>query len=127
MERNIGRVPWNKGLKTGPLSQETKMKLSKIHKGKPKPKTITQRLKQSESMIGKTTAEKNGMWIGGNGDWWAKELKKIYKDCVLCKSTKNLHCHHRDGDRSNNIRENFIIICGSCHRFWHDGCRIQIN
>jgi len=31
----LGKVPWNKGLKTGPLPEEVKLKLSKAQKGKP--------------------------------------------------------------------------------------------
>ena len=32
-----GQIPWNKGIKTGPLSEETKSRMSESHKGTKKP------------------------------------------------------------------------------------------
>lgn len=61
----------------------------------------------------------NYRWYGGHPDWWARELKKIYKECVLCKSTDNLQMHHKDHNTKNNKRHNQIIICATCHNFWH--------
>jgi len=71
--------------------------------------------KNSESQKGKY----NHRWIGGCADYWARELKKIYKECVLCKSKRLSEIHHKDHNRKNNKRKNLIIICVNCHKFWH--------
>jgi len=59
-------------------------------------------------------------WKGGCSDWWQKHLKKTYRECVLCKSPDKLEMHHRDHNRKNNKRHNQIILCMTCHHFWHD-------
>ena len=89
-----GRIPWNKDV---PMREESKEKLRKYPKGSgPDSKT----------------------WKGGSPEWWARELKKIYKDCCLCHSDYILEMHHKDGDHNNNVRTNQIIICKTCHDFW---------
>ena len=60
-------------------------------------------------------------WKGGSSAWWARRLKKTYKECVLCKSKDKLEMHHKDGNHKNNERSNLIIICRKeCHYFWHE-------
>jgi len=59
-------------------------------------------------------------WQGGNASYWAKEMKKVYKRCVLCKSIIKLEMHHKDKDQENNERSNRIILCKTCHNFWHN-------
>ena len=61
----------------------------------------------------------NHLWTG-DFNWWAKELKKTYRECVLCKSPDKLEMHHKDKDQNNNERHNLIILCITCHHFWHD-------
>lgn len=63
--------------------------------------------------------ENNSVWTGGQLIWWRKELKKVYKECCLCKSKINLKMHHIDHNKDNNQRNNLIIICHKCHMFWH--------
>ena len=77
-------------------SEETKLKMSKKH-----------------SNIN------NSMWNGGNSDYWSRELRKIYTECCLCGSKNYLNMHHKDHNNKNNKRSNLIIICSSCHRWWH--------
>ena len=62
---NQGQIPWNAGIKTGPISQERKLVISKSLKGKPK--SDTQRKKQSESMKGSTPWNKG--LVGSQVAW----------------------------------------------------------
>lgn len=42
-----GSIPWNKGKKTGPLSEETKIKMSKMRKGVPKSEKTKQAIRSA--------------------------------------------------------------------------------
>lgn len=35
--------------------------------------------------------------------------------CVHCGSDENLHVHHIDRNRSNNLPENLLVLCAKCH------------
>lgn len=53
-----------------------------------------------------------------------KTLKEFSKNkifgCQNCGTKINrLEIHHKDGDRTNNINSNFIILCSSCHKKEH--------
>lgn len=50
----------------------------------------------------------------------AFEEYKMPKVCERCGSTKNLNVHHRDRNRSNNTRENLMILCERCHTTYHN-------
>lgn len=39
--------------------------------------------------------------------------------CNACGTTENLVVHHIDGDRSNNVLDNLIPVCKSCHQNIH--------
>lgn len=41
--------------------------------------------------------------------------------CQECGSKENLVVHHKDRDRSNNSRENFMLLCRECHLKVHRG------
>ena len=56
-------------------------------------------------------------------------LKKLanYK-CQRCgkdysNDTKNLHVHHKDGNKSNNLTSNLIVLCFDCHHKEHSHLR----
>ena len=118
-------------IKGNKLSKETRRKISESKKGKVRPPfseewkkkigdgnrgkvvSIETRLKQGKK------GKHHPLWKGGNRDYWAHKLKKIYKECVLCKSIHFLELHHKDLDVDNNDRINLIIICKECHEFWH--------
>lgn len=42
--------------------------------------------------------------------------------CNYCGSTKNLCVHHIDQDRHNNVPENLMVVCKSCHQ---NVCHVQ--
>ena len=45
---------------------------------------------------------------------------KVVKDkCLFCGTGKNIDCHHPDHFKWDE----FICLCKSCHRKWHDVCR----
>lgn len=78
-----------------------------------------QKIKLSIKNKGINKGEKHGLWIGGDDWYWSRKLKKIYKDCCLCHRDYILEMHHKDHNRKNNARMNQIIICKTCHDFWH--------
>lgn len=47
---------------------------------------------------------------------------------IRCKGCNNLvfipHIHHMDGVHSNNVKDNRIGLCYSCHAFIHRGAKI---
>lgn len=53
-----------------------------------------------------------------------KVLANREHQCERCgrrpKLLRNLHVHHRDGDRSNNERSNLELLCRWCHLRHHD-------
>lgn len=55
-----------------------------------------------------------------------KEMLEELKCCERCgKNLLNVHytervIHHRDHDRSNNVRSNFELLCKRCHQLHHD-------
>jgi len=100
----------HKGYKAG---KETRKKMSESQK---KHKVTKQtRNKISESQKG----SKSIHWKGGDDKYWRNKLKETFKDCVLCKGKRKLEMHHKDKNRSNNERNNLIILCETCHRVWH--------
>jgi hypothetical protein len=66
---NPGSVPWNAGIKTGPQSAEWRKAISNSLKGKPK--SDTQRKKQSDTMKGSTPWNKG---VVGSQVAWNKGL-----------------------------------------------------
>lgn len=49
----------------------------------------------------------------------ARRLMKSGIPCESCGSTKNVDIHHRDGDWTNNRKENLQRLCRSCHTRIH--------
>ena len=54
------------------------------------------------------------------GDYSREYRKASGYKCQLCKvdcsmHTRLLHLHHRDGDPSNNAKENLQVLCVDCH------------
>ena len=39
--------------------------------------------------------------------------------CEICRETENLGVHHKDSDPTNNVANNLMTLCGSCHTRWH--------
>ena len=73
-------------------------------------------------MTGKTSSH----WKGGiserykYGNGFTPKIKKLIFDrdggkCRVCKSTFRLAVHHRNGIKTQNVKNNLILLCGKCH------------
>ena len=102
-----GKIPWNKD-----LTKETDERV--VEGGKKTGLSLKGKCGELSSRFGKL---KNG----GDSNYHAREMKKIYTECVLCRSPEILEMHHKDKDRKNNERSNRVILCVNCHIFWHKG------
>ena len=97
--------------------------------------------KRRLSMLGKNAGDKNPMWNGGTSkNNYSLEFKRMRHQirerdnyiCQLCLRNETtllqeLHIHHIDYNRNNNIKSNLISLCKSCHSktianrgFWLD-------
>jgi len=47
----------------------------------------------------------------------AEKFKKA--QCQFCGTKNNLQAHHLDMNPANNVQENIITLCASCHMKWH--------
>jgi hypothetical protein len=58
----------------------------------------------------------NGEYIKfiNNRNTLLKESNGLCKECN--KYFKRLECHHKDGNRKNNEKENLLICCSGCHK-----------
>lgn len=50
--------------------------------------------------------------------WRARQIHKR-TECATCRSTQNLHVHHKDRNPANNAAENLVTLCASCHLKLH--------
>ena len=41
------------------------------------------------------------------------------KTCEMCGGTKTPQRHHKDGDATNNAKDNLIVLCQKCHTTVH--------
>jgi len=65
--------------------------------------------------------EENSGYINGEYIKFVNNRNQLLEissgECSVCyKKTKRLECHHKDGNRKNNERENLLICCSSCHK-----------
>lgn len=51
-----------------------------------------------------------------------KYLRSNDSVCENC-GAGDIHVHHRDGDATNDVLENLVGLCASCHRKVHHGAR----
>jgi len=121
-----------KGIKTGPLSEETKKKISKATTGVKK--TITKpnsgcfkkgriswnqgrkKIKEKKPLIDKKTYSINGFY---RREWSRKVRERDEYKCVECGKIGLVHAHHivpwkQDETKRFDI-ENGITLCCSCH------------
>jgi len=138
-----GHVPWNKGKKLSPLSEEQKLLISANSKGHKKPKGFGAKIaeankqrivldetrkKQSIARKGLLVGEKNPAWAGGisfkkYGRGWTKTLKEAIRkrdgyECQVCGISQNGQkhdVHHIDYEKKNLEPVNLITLCRACH------------
>lgn len=110
---SVKRIPWNKGKKLPPHTQEWKDKVSKKMKGiKPKNWGI------DCGGIG----EKNAMWKGDKVGYhcmhdWVERWKGKPKKCEMCgtETAKKFEWANID-HKYRRVLEDYIRLCTSCHR-----------
>jgi 5-methylcytosine-specific restriction endonuclease McrA len=58
---------------------------------------------------------------GSRSLWWRKYLLETVGKCEKCgmNDKRILNLHHKDRNRSNNIRENLSLLCWNCHALDH--------
>ena len=106
-----GRIVWNKDIKEYE-NESVKKQANSL------------RLNHHNNGFGK----ENSCWNGGlKGHVEAQQIKAAIKFCELCRSKKNLEVHHKDGNEENNLEENLIKVCCSCHNLLHHGWHIGIK
>jgi len=146
-----GMIPWNKGKKLPPLTEEQKKKLSERNKrlgiippsNKGKHHTEETKRKISESEKGKVglRGEKHPNWKGGISleyerlrhsleyEIWRNEVyKRDYWTCRLCGyKGKQIVAHHiklfSDFPELRFSVDNGITLCRNCHARIHKLCK----
>jgi 5-methylcytosine-specific restriction endonuclease McrA len=93
------------------LTQEQKDKIQMSKLGKPRPDLLGNKLAVGHK-ASRTKAKH------GSRAFYIK-IFGIIKECERCKSKKNLEIHHIDRNRRNNVKENLMPLCKSCHRKLH--------
>lgn len=56
----------------------------------------------------------------GSGFYRRVGILKNNGQCIICNSTNKIHVHHIDKNRKNNIEDNLIPLCSSCHYSIHE-------
>lgn len=58
---------------------------------------------------------------GSRASWWRRKLMKEIGRCEHCGTDDKrvLTMHHIDRNRSNNERENLLLLCWNCHAIVH--------
>ncbi|MBM3212504.1 hypothetical protein FJZ33_09800 [Candidatus Poribacteria bacterium] len=117
---HLGQKPWNKGI---PMRKETRIKMSKILKGKHN--SLNTEFKKGDKGIwlGKKrlniSGEHNYRWKGEKvgycalHSWIRKEKGKPIK-CEICKSNKNLDWANKDHKYKRNLID-WLQLCHKCH------------
>ena len=123
------------------VSLETRKKISQANKGKlsgdinpAKRPDVREKIRLSKlgpknASYGKFSGPDNPNWNGGASfELYGKEFNKELKakirvrdnnQCQVCYEFENGRCHdvhHIDYDKKNNVPENLITLCQSCHR-----------
>lgn len=124
-----GSIPWIKGKKH---SEDTKLKLSERRMGT----TLSEEIKDkiSNTLKGKYVGEKNWNWTGNNisykglHNWLFDTFGKANK----CENESCLNISNKyewakiKGKRYERKRENFRMLCISCHRIY-DGAKWNLK
>lgn len=76
----------------------------------------------------------NKQYVSGMGNFHhlRKEMRESITCCERCgkdltEATRYEWCvHHKDGDRTHNVRKNLEMLCKGCHQVHHN-CHLAFN
>lgn len=55
-------------------------------------------------------------------------LERASHRCQVCNSSTTLNVHHRTYERrGNELTEDLIVLCQSCHQLFHDNGKLQVE
>ena len=134
-----GLIPWNKGI---PMDDKTKEKVSKsklenptkywLGKKRPEMKEVEGFNRTGISPWNKDKIcpqlSKENHWNWKNGiseerhSFYFKQLSKklrVNACCINCSSTEDLVVHHLNEMKQDNRIENLVVLCRSCHGYFH--------
>ena len=127
------------------FTEEQRLKLKGIHKGKKLPESTRAKMRLAQrgnkKFLGKkhsedtkrkmclnNLGEKNPAWLGGKSfepytTDWTNTLRRSIRErdfytCQICKEPQGdtaLSIHHIDYTKTNNDPQNLISLCTSCH------------
>lgn len=112
-----GKVPWNKGVKTG-IVPRSAFKLGCVSLQKGRKYSLEHRIKLSLVHGG------DGRFLKDYGSGFTKTVKRFIfvRDgfmCQICGSNHPLVCHHKDKTKVNHSFDNLQTLCDSCHKRLH--------
>ena len=111
-------IPNDNTFKKREFSEETKLKLSKSHKGK----IFNSRTKKllSQQKLGDKNPQFKALRDVGEGQLRKEHRKVKLNKCQLCGCTQTmLHIHHIDKNIKNTHPSNALTVCPSCHALIH--------
>lgn len=123
------RIPWNKGLKTGPLSEDHRRKMSESKKGKTPKNFKNMQKKAWESCRGKPSWNKGKilprgkdcpLWKGDNAGYsaihyWVARYKTKPPCCPECGKIGRLELANISGKYKRDL-DDYKWLCVKCHR-----------
>jgi len=66
-----------------------------------------------------TLKHERAVTLTSNNPSVMKHQRKAVGVCICCGSDENLHVHHIDKNRCNNLPENLLVLCAKCHKKEH--------
>jgi hypothetical protein len=70
---------------------------------------------------------KSELWTAQKAVWYSRHKKR----CARCRSTRNVHLHHKKYPKSGrylSLADNdFVAFCGRCHAGYHAAHDVQKN
>lgn len=59
--------------------------------------------------------------------WWQDNIKSRIITCEKCVRFRASQIHHIDKNIKNNVNQNLLLVCRSCHEDLHHKCSLDIT